>query len=134
MARYAHARRAAVLWAAGLGILSAQSALASPNTWMGFSPDWDTPPNWSLGHEPALADDAIFPAFVPAGLGITLTPGELAKSLAFFSSYSLMGGSLTLGTSATISVDPGFAASLSTTLVNTGTTYTKLGGGTLNLG
>ena len=91
---------------------------------------WSTPANWDTNVEPTAADDVV----LAAGLGATLTlsAGELAKSLQFDASYTLSGGGLTLSSASTIGVLAGQTGVIGTALTVTGGTK-KTGDGTLTL-
>src|SRR5205814_8648810 len=73
-------------------------AAIATGTWTGAtSAAWDTGTNWSGGVEPTSSVDVIFPIPIPGtGSTITLTAGELAKTLTFNDSYTLSGGDLAI--------------------------------------
>jgi fibronectin-binding autotransporter adhesin len=118
---------------------------AQTKTWIGGTgATWDTESAWNTPGEPTAADDAFFPAPVPApGATITLTAGELANSLAFDAAYTLSGGNLSLTPptnpptsvgAGNVTVVGGVTATINSALVGTGSPLTKLGAGTLVLG
>ena len=53
---------------------------------------WSTAANWDTNIEPLAADDVILPAGLAATL--TLSAGEVAKTLAINDNYTLTGGTL----------------------------------------
>jgi autotransporter-associated beta strand protein len=78
---------------------------------------WNTVTNWSPAAPPTIADDVLFPATIPVtGPNIALGTGETAGSLTFRNAYNLVGGDLTLGDTAKITVAPAVSAMLSTVL------------------
>ena len=110
------------------------------DTWDNTSADalWSTPGNWADDSEPLAGDDVTLPVgFPPAGTAstITLSAGEVAQSLAINDSYTLAGGSLTIGAGAVGAVT---VAATKTATIHSNLTgasgLTKMGPGTLVLG
>src|SRR5687768_16218723 len=65
---------------------------AATITWDGGAHDfqWSSAANWSGNDEPTIADDVVFPATVPDGIGsIQLSGGEAARSITFNENYDL---------------------------------------------
>lgn len=124
-------RSRAIAGAAALAFLG-QSIHAATVTWdAGAGTNaWSTPTNWDTNLEPTIADDVVLAAGLAATL--TLSTGEVAKSLQFDDDYTLSSGGLTLASASTIGVLLGENATISTALTITGGT-TKTGGGTLTL-
>ncbi|MDB5322062.1 MAG: putative glycine-rich autotransporter protein [Phycisphaerales bacterium] len=117
------------------------TAARAQNTWTAGSTtdtNWDTGTNWSLALKPVAVDDVIFPTPVPnpGGLGtpatITLTAGEVAKSLTFNDIYLLTGGDLTLAAPGSITVGSGATATIASNIIGA-SGLTKAGAGTLVL-
>ena len=94
---------------------------------------WSDGLNWGDDSEPTSQVVATFPAGFPNGdTTVTLSANETARSLSFLDSYTLAGGSLTLGPAASISVDAGKTATISS-ILNLNAGLTKTGDGTLTL-
>ncbi|MDB5321386.1 MAG: hypothetical protein JWN40_3017, partial [Phycisphaerales bacterium] len=132
------ARRLAFL--AALAIFST-AVHAQTNTWTAGSAsdtNWDTTINWSRLLTPGASDDVVFPTPIPnpGSLGdpttISLNAGELAKSLTFNASYTLMGGELTLGSAGSVNVAALQTATISSSLIGT-SGLAKTGAGKLVL-
>lgn len=115
--------------------------------------NWSTGTNWAGDAEPTAADDALFPAPIPnpgALVGpetITLSAGEVAKSLTFRAGYTFTGGDLTLNAGLTpglVTVAPTITATINSSLTALDFTLAannglaggdaQAGGGTLVLG
>lgn len=94
---------------------------------------WSEPTNWDTDVEPDAASDVVFPAGAGLGTSITLTAGELARSLQFDAAYSLSSeGTLTLANGNFIQVAEGISATINTPLTVSGA-LTKTGNGILTL-
>lgn len=89
---------------------------------------WSTAQNWDTNIEPVAAEDVIF----PLGLGatITLSSGELAKTLSFLDNYTFSAGGLTLASASSITVGSGLAVTSNSPITAPGG-LTKLGDGTM---
>ncbi len=108
----------------------AQSPSRAATSWdnSNATNNWSTAANWDTNIEPLAADDLIF----PLGLGatITLSTGELAKSLSFLDNYTFTAGGLTLASASSITVGAGLSVTSSTAITAPGG-LTKLGDGTM---
>ena len=106
--------------------LLAQAAVIN---WTGLTnADWNNTGNWNPAQIPTLADDAVFPATIPAtGSLITLPSGAQINNLTFNNSYTLQGGSLSFGANQNISIPSGVTVEISSSLLDGsgGTSYLK---------
>ncbi len=94
---------------------------------------WSDGLNWGDDSEPTSQVVATFPAGFPNGdTTVTLSANETARALSFLDSYTLAGGSLNLGPAASIAVDAGKTATISS-ILNLSAGLTKTGDGTLTL-
>jgi autotransporter-associated beta strand protein len=128
---------AVLAWLLAVGCNEMQSsAKADLVTWTGdASAAWDNGGNWNGGLKPTADGDVILPGSVPAtGSVITLTNGELAKSLSINGDYVLSDGDLTLtaGNSGQVSVSFQSTATIASQLTGSAG-LTKTGRGNLIL-
>jgi|GEM_PF-3446271 len=111
------------------GVFAALPAQATLLNWTGStSADWNNTGNWNPAQIPTLADDAVFPATIPAtGSLITLPSGAQINNLTFNNSYTLQGGSLSFGANQNISIPSGVTVEISSSLLDGsgGTSYLK---------
>ncbi len=92
---------------------------------------WTTAGNWDTNAEPISTTEVLFDAPVPGtGSSITLSSGRAASGIYFAESYTLTGGSLTLG-DGRIDVDATKSATIATNLA-TPNGFRKVGTGSLS--